>query len=55
MCEGKVSEKLTETMLDQKDEQTANQFDIQFGLATELADSYLGDYWGLGFANRRPH
>lgn len=54
MCEGQINEELTEAIGEQLRDRSASQDNDLTGLSTAYADSYLGDYWGLGFGDR-PH
>lgn len=53
MCEGKRDEQVSAIMIAKLAEQADScSVEEQIGLPTALADSYLGDYWGLGFSDR---
>lgn len=52
MCEGRGDEKLTQVILDQLGDQPDDCLVEEEGIPSALADSYLGDYWGIGFGNR---
>lgn len=53
MCEGKRDEQVSAMLIAELAEQAdCYSVEDQIGLPTALADSYLGDYWGLGFSDR---